>query len=96
VEHHIDTGNNIHIKTYPNRIPLTKREVAEIEIKKMVEDGIIKPACLPWLSPIIMVTKADKSDRFCCDFRKLNVVTIKEYQTLPRFEDNLAALSNVF
>lgn len=67
--------------------------MAEAEIQKMAEDGIIEPASSPWLSPILMVTKPDGSIRFCCDFRKLNDVTVKEYQPLPRIEDNLDALS---
>lgn len=40
-----------------------------------------------------MVTKKDGSIRFCCDFRKINSVTIKDCQPLPRIDDSLAALS---
>ena len=94
VTHHIDTGNSKPIKTYPYRIPLAKRKVAEDEIKKMAENGIIEPASSPWLSPIQMVSKANSNEvRFCCDFRKLNDVTVKEFQPLPRIDDNLDALS---
>jgi len=92
VTHKIDVGNSKPIKTYPYRIPLAKREAVQQEIEKMAADGIIEPACSPWLSPIQIVTKADGSLRFCCDFRKLNDVTIKENQPLPRIEDNLDAL----
>ncbi|MES9904881.1 MAG: pol polyprotein, partial [Sedimenticola sp.] len=93
VKHHIDTGNNKPVKTYPYRIPLAKRQIAEQEIQKMEAAGVIEPSCSSWLSPIQLVTKPDGSVRFCCDFRKLNDATIKEFQPLPRIDDNLDALS---
>ncbi len=93
VKHHIDTGNNKPVKTYPYRIPLAKRNIAEQEIQKMEAAGVIEPSCSSWLSPILLVSKPDGSVRFCCDFRKLNDSTIKEFQPIPRIDDNLDALS---
>ena len=93
VEHTIDMGNAKPVKLPPYRIPLAKREVAEREIKKMEESGIIEPSCSPWSSPVVMVAKPDGSVRFCCDFRKLNELTIKDSQPLPRIDDTLDALS---
>ncbi|CAC5407757.1 unnamed protein product [Mytilus coruscus] len=55
--------------------------------------GIIEPSSSGWCAPIVMVTKKDGSIRFCCDFRKINHVTIKDCQSLPRINDSLAALS---
>jgi len=92
VKHKINTGDSKPIKQRPNRIPLAKREAAENEIKDMSERGIIEPSISPWCSPIVMVTKKDGSIRFCCDFRKLNDVTIKDCQPLPRIDDTLDAL----
>ena len=93
VEHHIDTGDAKPIKLRPYRIPLSKRLEAENEIKKMSAAGIIEPSSSCWCAPIVMVTKKDGSIRFCCDFRKINSVTIKDCQPLPRIDDSLAALS---
>ena len=40
-----------------------------------------------------MVAKKDGSIRFCCDYRKLNEVTVKDSQPLPRIDDTFDALS---
>ena len=40
-----------------------------------------------------MITKKDGSIRFCCDFRKINEVTAKDCQPLPRIDDSLAAFN---
>lgn len=41
----------------------------------MLEHGIVEAACSSWASPCLMADKADGSDTFCTDFRKLNAVT---------------------
>ena len=93
VQHTIDTGSARPIKQRPYRIPLWKREQAEQEIKEMRENKIIEPSYGPWCSPIVMVAKKDGSIRFCCDYRKLNEVTVKDSQPLPRIDDTFDALS---
>ena len=94
LQHHIDVQNAKPVKKVPYRIPLAKRKVAEQEIKQMETDGIIeKCPQSSWNSPVVMVTKPDKSIRFCCDFRGLNEVTVKDCQALPRIDDSLDALS---
>ena len=40
-----------------------------------------------------MVAKKDGPVRFCCDYRKLNEVTVKDSQPLPRIDDTFDALS---
>ena len=94
VEHRIPTGESLPVKQYPYRVPLAKREIAEKEIQKMAERGIIEPSNSPWCSPVVLVVKKSSNEvRFCCDFRKLNSVTLKEYQNFPRIDDTLDALS---
>lgn len=94
VKHKIDTGFAKLVKKYPYRIPLAKRKVAEAEIKKMKENDIIERCPQSaWNAPIVMIVKKDKSIRFCCDFRGLNEVTIKDAQPLPRIDDSIEALS---
>ena len=76
------------------RIPLAKRRAAEQEIQQMAEDRIIeKCPKTAWNVPGVMVTKPDLSIRFCCDFRGLNEVTVKDCQSLPRIENSVDALS---
>ena len=94
IQHHIDVQNAKPVKKVPYRIPLAKRKVAEQEIQQMATDGIIeKCPQSAWNAPVVMVTKPDQSVRFCCYFRGLNEVTVKDCQPLPRIDDSLDALS---
>lgn len=93
VEHAIDTGDARPVKLPPRRIPLAKQKVAQQEVAKMLEQGVIEPSFSPWAAPIVLVTKRDQTIRYCIDFRKLNELTVKDAYPLPRIEDNLDALS---
>lgn len=93
IKHKINTGNAPPIKQRPYRLPLAKREAAEKEIETMASRGIIEPSSSAWCSPVVMVKKTDESIRFCCDFRKLNSITLNDCQPLPRIDDTLDALS---
>ena len=61
-------------------------------VDDMLSKGIIKPAHGPWASHIVLVCKKDGSTRFCVDFRKVNKVTRKDAQPLPRIDDTIDAL----
>ncbi|MEM7070058.1 MAG: reverse transcriptase family protein [Pseudomonadota bacterium] len=60
----------------------------------MLENGIIRPSCCPWASPIVLVKKKNGQDRFCIDYRKLNQVTRRDVYPLPRIDDILDSVSN--
>ena len=93
VKHQIDTGDHRPIKQAPRRLPLAQKQAAEQEIENMLEKGIIEPSESAWSSPIVLVTKKDKSVRFCVDYRKLNLCTKKDAYPLPNISDCLDSLS---
>lgn len=72
-------------------LPLAK------ELKQQINDwednGVIEPSSSPWASPVVPVMKKDGTTRFCCDFRKLNEVTIKDSYPIPRIDDTIDSLS---
>lgn len=92
VKHKIDTGDKPPFKMQPRRLPFAKREAASKEIKRLLEDGIIEPSNGPYASPIVVVTKPDKSTRLCIDYRRLNADTVKDSYPLPVITDSLNAL----
>ena len=92
-EHTIDTGDTIPIKQRAWRLPFARREVAEKEVERMLEQGVIEPSTSPWASPIVLVTKKDGSVRFCVDYRKINSCTRKDAYPLPRVSECLDTLA---
>jgi hypothetical protein len=73
------------------KTPLWMRtpELAELKehIKKLLENGFIRPSSSPWGAPVIFVPKKDGTQRLCMDYRALNEVTIKNKYQLPRLDD---------
>jgi len=92
IEHHIKTDNSPPFKSRPYRVNHETREKLKTHIEEMLEQDIIEESCSPWASPIILVKKKDGSDRFVCDFRRLNSVTIRDSYPLPRIDDSIDAL----
>ena len=68
------------------RLSSQKGERANQEVRNLLA------SLSPWASGIVMVKKKIGELRFCCDFRSLNGVTIKDAYPLPRINENLARL----
>ena len=94
VEYTIDTGDSPPVRTPPYRLPLEKRKIAEQEITKLLNQGIIEPCSSPWLSPLILVPKPDGSTRVVIDYRKINTKIKYDSHPLPRIDSCLEALAN--
>ena len=47
---------------------------------------------VPWASNVVPVRKADNSLRFCVDYRKLNLLSVKDSYPLPRTDTCFDAL----
>ncbi len=92
VVHEIDVEGAKPIKQAPRRMAFSQYEVADKEIKKMIEDGIIEPAGGPWSSPAVLVRKKCGDIRFCIDYRLLNSVTKKDSFPSPNLSECLDAL----
>ena len=94
VKHSIPLVSGAHaISQPPRRVNVNDRGDVDAAIQKMKEDGIIRPSCSPWSSPVVPVRKKDGSLRLCIDYRRLNDLTHGDSHPLPRVEDCLDALS---
>jgi hypothetical protein len=93
VQHTIDTGEAKPIRQPVRRFGFADRDIEDTELEKLLAEGKIIPSRSPWASPIVLVKKKDGSTRLCCDYRRLNDVTVKDAYPLPRIQDALASLS---
>ena len=78
-------GPPVHRRAY--RMALHHLDIANEEIDKMLAMGIIRPSSSPYASPVLLVPKKDGTLRFCCDYRKLNSVTVKDRWPLPNIQE---------
>ena len=62
-------------------------------VAEMLAGGQIEPSDSPWSAPVVLVTKKDGGTRFCMDYRRLNLVTVKDAYPLPRIDDTLDMLA---
>ena len=61
-------------------------------VRDMEKQGVVRPSCSPWASPVVLVLKKDGTKRFCVDYRKLNGIRRKDGYPLPRIDDILDTL----
>ena len=74
------------------RMSPDKADRANQEVRNLLALGMIQLSLSPWASGIVMVKKKNGELRFCCDFRPLNAVTIKDAYPLPRIDESLSRL----
>ena len=55
---------------------------------------MIEPSKSPWACGVVMAKKKGVQLRFCCDFRYLNAVTIKDAYPIPRIDESLSKLGD--
>lgn len=76
-------------------IPLAYQQQVEDEINKMLYYGVIERANSPYINPMVTIIKKDGSVRLCLDARKLNTVTIPDYECAPPINELLTNCGNI-
>ena len=55
----------------------------QMQLKELLDLGMIRPSVSPWGAPVIFVKKRDGSLRLCIDYRDLNRATVKNRYLMP-------------
>lgn len=87
----IDTGDHHPIRKRPYRA-LNKRRIISQAVDEMLAAKVIERSVSPWSFLMVIVKKADGSNRPCVDYRSLNNITRKNSYPLPLIDDILAQL----
>jgi hypothetical protein len=58
-----------------------------MQLKELLDLGLIRPSVSPWGASVIFIWKKDGSWRLCIDYCQLNKETIKNQYLFPRIND---------
>ena len=95
LEHEIETEEgSVPHREGARRMTPHKSEACRKEIEMLMEYDMIEPSKSPWACGVVMAKKKGGQLRFCCDFRYLNAVTIKDAYPIPRIDESLSKLGD--
>ena len=78
-------------KSYPQ--PDKEEEMYTI-IQEFLQAGLITKSHSPYAAPAMLVKKNDGTSRLVIDYKKLNLITIKDSSPLPNMEDTIRKLGH--
>jgi len=90
--HEIKLTNTEPIQAKPYPIPHAMRNILSNEIDSMLKLKVIESSTSAYASPVVMVKKPDNSVRVCCDYRKLNKVTVFDPEPMATADEIFAVL----
>ncbi|GFY20178.1 uncharacterized protein TNCV_208101 [Trichonephila clavipes] len=99
--HGIDTGNKGPVVSSPYRYNRVKQGIIDYHIKKMLQEGSVRPIQSPYASPVVLTRKNKglppdfpEAYRFTIDYRKLNAITKYPRYPLPVIDGLIPCFSN--
>ena len=95
VEHEIELEEGaVPHRKGARRMTPHKSEACRAEIEMLLEYDMIELSKSPWACVVVMAKKKGGQLRFCCDFRYLNAVTIKDAYPIPPIDESLSKLGD--
>ena len=95
VEHEIELEESaVPHREGARRMTPNKSDACRKEIETLLEYDMVEPSKSPWARGVVMAKKKGDQLRFCCDFRYLNTVTVKDAYPIPRTDESLSKLGD--
>ena len=91
-EHRIDIGEAKPIRQVPYGLTHAYCELVKKELQEMRQRWVIEPSMSDWAFSVVLVTKKDRTIRFCVDEWRLNGVAYMDAYPIPRVDDLLDQL----
>src|SRR6218665_3875694 len=92
-EHEIKLTSDKPVRSKPYPTPYNLQKEINKEIDTMLESGIIERSDSAYAAPLVVVKKADGSNRICCNYKQLNKLTIFDPEPMMSKEDVFNKLS---
>ena len=88
----VDFGVELHpgispISMTPHRMAPVELQELRVQLKELVDMGVIRPSTSPWGASVLVAKKKGKTLRLCIDYRQWNRVMIRNRYPLPRIDD---------
>jgi hypothetical protein len=83
------------ISRRPYRMPPNELAELKVQLKGLLDKGLIRPSSSEWGCAAISMKKKDHSLWMCVDYKPLNAVTIKNKYPLPCIDILFDQLSKV-
>jgi hypothetical protein len=77
------------IERTPYRMSTPELQELKMQLKELLDLGLIRPSVSPWGALVIFIQKKDGLWRLCIDYHQLNKVTTKNQYLFPRIDDLL-------
>jgi len=76
----------------PRRLAPLEKIAVDKQIREWLAEGIIRPSCSEYASPVVLVKKKDDTLRLCIDYRELNKKIVRDHHPLLLIDDQIDRL----
>lgn len=84
--------NSSPVNVRPYRYPHSQKAELETQVMDMLTNGLIRPSCSSYSSPVLLVNKKEGMWQFCMDYCALNQITVKDRFPIPIVDELLDEL----
>lgn len=82
------------VRQMPCKAGHCHRQMEKEQVENIRKLEAIEPATGEWASPVVILRESDGTPHFCIDYRRLNLVTVKDAYPIPWLDECLESLGD--